>query len=485
MLCSLENRMPPLASPQDWFGDFGVDEALIQKALSTASAHGADDADLYFEHTTSTSVALSDKKVNRVHTSTVLGVGIRVVIGDQVGYTFTENLSLKSVLSAARTASEIARGGKAVQPQNCSPIIVPNHYPVDRLWADVDVGARVPLVRKWESWAFDADPRVQRVQVQLSDADKRVLIACLDGRRAFDYRPMTGGYVSCTSVEGDKREAGGYNVSARSGLEYYSEERQRRLVSEAVKRSTQALSAKSPEAGEMTVVMAPGSSGILLHEAIGHGLEADFNRKKISIFADKMGQSVAKDEVTICDDATIPGARGALNIDDEGNQTENTTLIENGVLRSYLHDSISARHYGATPTGSGRRQSFRHPVIPRMRCTYMQSGPHDPGEIIKSVKKGLYCETFSNGQVAIGAGNFAFYVRHGYLIEDGKLTQPVKDVNLIGNGPEVLAAIEMVGNDLEIDEGGWTCGKEGQGVPVSQGMPTVKVSKLSVGGGRQ
>jgi TldD protein len=213
-------------------------------------------------------------------------------------------------------------------------------------------------------------------------------------------------------------------------------------------------------------------------------MEADFNRKGTSIFHDKIGKSVANEHVTVVDDATIPGARGSLNVDDEGNATERTVLVDRGVMRTYLHDSISAKHYGVTPTGSGRRQSFRHPVLPRMRATYMEAGPHDPSEIIASVDKGIYCETFSNGQVQIGGGDFAFYVRFGYLIENGKLTQPIKDVNLVGNGPKVLAAIDMVGNDLEVDEGGWTCGKDGQGVPVSQGMPTVRVSKLSVGGGR-
>jgi len=211
-------------------------------------------------------------------------------------------------------------------------------------------------------------------------------------------------------------------------------------------------------------------------------MEADFNRKNVSIYADRIGKRIAPPEVTICDDGTQPHARGAINVDDEGEDVENTVLVEGGILRSYIHDRISARHYGVRPTGSGRRESFRHPVLPRMRSTYMQSGPHDPGEIIASVKRGIYCESFSNGQVNIGAGDFAFYVREGYMIEDGRLTRPIKDVNLIGNGPAVLETVEMVGNDLKIDEGGWTCGKDGQSVPVSQGMPTIKVGKLSVGG---
>ena len=234
--------------------------------------------------------------------------------------------------------------------------------------------------------------------------------------------------------------------------------------------------------GEMPVVLAAGPSAILLHEAIGHGMEADFNRKKISIFSDKMGKKIANEHITIVDDGTIATSRGAINIDDEGNASERTVLVEKGVLRSYIHDEISARHFGVTPTGSGRRQSFRHAPLPRMRATVMENGPHSPEEIISSVDRGIYCISFGNGQVNIGGGDFAFYMKHGYLIEDGKLTRPIKDVNIIGNGPEALGRIEMVGNDLKIDEGGWTCGKDGQGVPVSQGMPTVLVSSLVVGG---
>jgi TldD protein len=293
---------------------------------------------------------------------------------------------------------------------------------------------------------------------------------------------MTRATVSCTAEKGELRESGMYNVASRGDLSYYAPDRQERLVAKSVQRAIRALEAEPAPAGEMAVVMAAGSSGVLLHEAIGHGMEADFNRKGISIYADRMGKQIAPKEVTIVDDATLPGARGSLNVDDEGSDTENTVLVENGVLRSYLHDRISARHYGVNSTGSGRRESFRHPVLPRMRSTYMQSGPHDPAAIIASVDRGIYCETFANGAVQIGAGDFSFYVRNGYLIENGKLTQPIKDVNLIGNGPKVLDAISMVGNDLVIDEGGWTCGKDGQGVPVSQGMPTIKVDRLSVGG---
>jgi TldD protein len=349
----------------------------------------------------------------------------------------------------------------------------------------VDLDARVPLIRAWEGAAFARDPRVRKVQASIGDSDTWILVARADGTVAGDYRPMTFGSVSVTVNEGSVRETGSYNVSGRADLSFHTEDRQRRMVEKAVDRAVRALSAGSPPAGEMPVVLAAGSSGVLLHEAIGHGMEADFNRKDTSIYSTRLGTSIAPPDVTIVDDATLEGARGALNVDDEGSPTERTTLVRGGVLESYLHDRISARHYGVRPTGSGRRESFRHPVLPRMRATYMLPGTTPASEVLRGVKFGLYAEVFGNGAVQIGAGDFSFFVRHGHLIEDGRLTRPVKDVNLIGNGPDVLAAIEAVGDDLVVDEGGWTCGKDGQSVPVSQGMPTVRVRKLSVGGGRE
>ncbi len=468
-----------------WFERLGVSAEAIRQVLATATAHGADDADLYFEHATSTAIGLADRKVNRAHTSVDLGVGVRVVVGDQVGYAYTEDLSLESMLAAARTASTIARGaGRGTPPVGVSSVHPASYYPVAHRWEQLALADRIPLVRGWEERVFAADPRIAKVQASIADADKWVLVARADGTLVGDYRPMTQAYVSCTAVDGTRRESGSYNVSSRQDLSYYDDDRQSRLVDRAVARAIGALDAGTAPAGEMTVVLGAGSSGILLHEAIGHGMEADFNRKETSIYADKIGKRIAPKGVSIVDDGTIGGARGSINIDDEGSTTENTMLVEDGILRSYIHDRISARHYGVATTGSGRRESFRHPVLPRMRSTYMLPGEHAPEEILASVKQGIYCDTFANGQVQIGAGDFSFYVRSGWLIEDGKLTKPIKDINVIGNGPKVLETIEMVGNDLVIDEGGWTCGKDGQSVPVSQGMPTVKVGRLSVGGGR-
>lgn len=464
------------------FSSFGIDESLCTRVLAAALSRGADDADLYFEHSGSTSVALSDGKVNRASTHVDLGVGVRVVVGDQVGYAYTEDLSERAMIEAARVAAEIANGTRTTAPVALTERRLADRYPATQPWEGVDMETRVRMVRDWEQRAFQADPRVIRVETSLGDSFRHVLIARPDGRLVYDYQPMTRGFVVCTAQDGEKRESSSANLAQRAGLEFYDEERVSRMCQKAVTDTMILFEAVKSPAGEMTVVLGAGSSGILLHEAIGHGLEADFNRKGISIFADRMGTRIAPPGVTVVDDGTLPHARGSINTDDEGNEVQRSVLVEDGILRSFLHDEISAKHYGVAPTGSGRRESFRHVVLPRMRSTYMESGSFSPEEIIASVQNGIYCSEFSNGQVQIGAGDFAFYVRRGYLIEGGKLTRPIKDVNLIGNGPDVLATIEMVGNDLKIDEGGWTCGKDGQSVPVSQGMPTVKVSKLSVGG---
>ena len=464
------------------FETFGITDPLIRDLLGTALRRGADDADLYFEHLHAHSVALSDGKVNRASTSVDLGMGVRAVSGDSVGYAYTEDLSPAALRRAAEIAAEIAAGGRTLAVAAPTLRRYADFYPIGRPWSDVAMAERVGLVRQWEQRTFALDPRVKKVEVSFADSTRNILIARPDGRLIPDTQHMTRAFVVCTAEQNGRRETGSANFAQRDDISYYTAERSERLCRRAVSNTTILFDAIKPPAGEMTVVLGAGSSGILLHEAIGHGLEADFNRKGVSIYADRVGQRIAPPGVTVVDDGTIPKARGSVNTDDEGNPTERTVLIEDGILRSYLHDEISARHYKVNPTGNGRRESFRHVVLPRMRITYMDPGPYSPEEIIASTKRGIYCSTFANGQVQIGAGDFSFYVRQGFLIEDGKLTAPIKDVNLIGNGPKVLETVEMVGNDLEIDEGGWTCGKDGQSMPVSQGMPSVKVSRLSVGG---
>ncbi len=465
-----------------YFERFGVHAGVLRQVLAAALSRGGQDADLFFEHATSTMVALTDGKVNRASTGVDLGVGVRVVVGDQVGYAYTEELSLEAMLSAARTAAEIASGGQARTPADLTPRRYADLYPSKRRWDAVGIQERAALVRTWEADAFTRDPRIHKVQAYLMDSERVILIARPDGRLVQDHQPMTMGFVSCTAEQGDRRESAGYNVAARRGMEQYDGDVGKRLVDEAVARTLFLLDAGAPPAGEMPVVLAAGASGILLHEAVGHGLEADFCRKGVSIYGGRLGERVASEQVTIVDDGTLPAARGAINTDDEGNPPERSVLVDRGVLSGFIHDEMSARHYGVAPTGSGRRESFRQPPLPRMRITFMEPGPHPAEEIIASVEKGIYCETFANGQVQIGAGDFAFYMRHGWLIEGGKLTRPIKDANIIGNGPQALERVTMVGDDLELDEGGWTCGKEGQGVPVGQGLPTTLVSSLVVGG---
>jgi TldD protein len=466
-----------------YFAEFGVDDGLLAAALQRALSRGGDFADLYLQHSVSHSLGLEDGAVNRAFAGVDLGIGVRVVQGDQTGYAYSEDLSREAVLRAAETAAAIAAGpARSVPTAFHAGAKIANRYPLSRQWSDVRVAEKLPLLKRLEQEAFAKDPRIAKVSLSFGDEQSAVLIADSDGRLAFDLQPMTVLGLSCVAELDGRRESGGYNVAARDGLSFYDPDRLQRLVQRAVDRTTVLFDASMPPAGEMQVVLGAGSSGILLHEAIGHGLEADFNRKGVSIYADKLGKPIASPLVTIVDDGTQDHARGAINVDDEGNEVGCTTLVHEGVLQTYLHDRISAKHYGVQPTGSGRRESFRSVPMPRMRSTYMLPGPHTKDEIIASVKNGIYADHFANGQVQIGAGDFTFYVKSGWLIEDGKLTRPVKDVNLIGNGPKVLEQIDMVGDDLVIDEGGWTCGKDGQSVPVSQGMPTVRVASMTVGG---
>ena len=466
-----------------YFDRFGVTEALLAEVLSAAMSRGADSADVFFQHRVSAGLGLQDGAVNRSSAQVSLGVGVRAVKGDQQGYGFTEDLSLPAILECARTAAAIADGPARPGPQRFHVAgTVPDRYPVKVPWEDVRAEQTMPILSGLEARAMASDSRVRKVNIGFGDEYGAILVADSTGRIVEDLQPMTRLYLQVTAEQEGRRETGWYNVAGRAGLEYYDADRLSRVVREAVARTTILFEAVPAPAGEMPVVLAAGSSGILLHEAIGHGMEADFNRKNVSIFSDKIGKPVAHPFVNIVDDATLPNARGAINVDDEGNPAGVTHLVENGVLSTYLHDSVSARHYGVKPTGNGRRESYQFAPLPRMRATYMLPGPHSPEEIVASVKKGVFCSNFTNGQVNIGAGDFTFYVKNGYLIEDGKLTRPVKDVNVIGNGPKVLEKIDMVANDLAVDEGGWTCGKDGQGVPVSQGIPTVRVSSITVGG---
>jgi TldD protein len=473
-----------LAAPRagGHFAPFGVDEKLVRETLTAALSRGGDYAEVFFQHKISNNMVLEDGAVNRAFTGVDLGAGVRVVKGDQTGYGYTEELTLDSLRRAAQTAAAIADGPARAAPVSFSADKAPQRYPLRTRWESVRPDKKLPLLMQLNEQALKKDPRIKKVNINFGDESGAILVADSEGRWTEDTQPMTTMGLSCVAEHKGRREQNGYNVAARDGFDYYSKDRLERVVREAVERTVVLFDAVVPPAGEMPVVLAAGSSGILLHEAIGHGMEADFNRKGVSIYADKIGKPVAQKFVSIVDDGTNEHARGAINVDDEGNVAGRTTLVENGILASYLHDNISARHYKVKPTGNGRRESFRFAPMPRMRATYMLPGPHKRDEIIASVKRGIYCSNFTNGQVNIGAGDFTFYVKNGYLIEDGKLTRPIKDVNIIGNGPKVLEKVDMVADDLVIDEGGWTCGKDGQGVPVSQGIPTVRVASITVGG---
>lgn len=462
---------------------FGISESVIRRVMDAALAKGGEYADLFFQHETSSYVGLEDGAVNRAYTSIDLGVGVRVLIGDQTGFAFTEELTPESILLAAQTAASIASGDARRAPGAYKIAGRSNYYPIETAWDEVGVGQKMPFLERINSRIFQLDQRVRKANINFSDTTGRILIVTSDGLAVEDYQP--GAYLGAQVVaeQDGRREKNGFDLAGRRDIQSFDDASVEEIATKSVALTTRLFDAVTPPAGEMAIVLSGGGAGILLHEAIGHGMEADFNRKGISIYADMIGRKVAREFVTVVDDGTLPNLRGSINIDDEGNPTERTVLVEDGIFRSYMHDRISAVHYQTKPTGSGRRQSFRHRPMPRMRNTFMENGPHTREEIIKSVQKGVYCELFTNGQVQIGAGDFTFYVSSGYLIEDGKLTAPIKDVNLIGNGPAALENVSMVGNDLSMSVGGWTCGKDGQSVPVSQGLPTVRIDgSITVGG---
>jgi TldD protein len=466
-----------------YFARFGVTEKLLKDTLGAALSKGGDYADVFFQHRVSNNLALEDGAVNRAFANVGLGVGVRVVKGDQTGFGFTEDITAEGLKRAALTAAAIADGPAKKAPMSFKIAdSKPNRYPVKVRWDDIRPQQKLSVLNGLNEKTFKADSRVKKVNLGFMDQGSVILVADSNGRIIEDAQPMTSLYLAVVAEQDGRRENNSVNRAARSDFSYYSADRLDGMVKQVIDKTMVLFDAVTPPAGEMPVVLGAGSSGILLHEAIGHGMEADFNRKNVSIYSDKIGKPVAKDFVSIIDEGTQDNARGALNVDDEGNAVGKTMLVEKGTLTTYLHDSISAKHYGVKPTGNGRRQGYEYAPMPRMRSTYMLNGPHKKDEIIASVKKGIYCDHFSNGQVNIGAGDFTFFVKNGYLIEDGKITKPIKDVNIIGNGPKVLELIDMVADDLKIDEGGWTCGKDGQSVPVSQGMPTVRVSAITVGG---
>jgi len=465
-----------------YFDNFGVSQALLQRTMEKALSRGGDFCDIFLQHNVQHWTGMEDGQVNRAYSTIDLGAGIRVLKGDATGFAYCEDLSEKALMSAAGTAAAVADSSRLVHPQPLAAHTVANHYPVEVPWEEVGTERKLPVIELAEKTARERDSRVFKVSVFLGDESSHILLVNSEGRLVEDSQPMATMWVTCVAQQDDQIETASDSISGRADLSFVSGKNVTDLAMRTTDQVVRGFDAVLPPIGEMPVVLAAARSGILLHEAIGHPMEADFNRKGISIYADRIGAKISSEHVTIIDDATNPGLRGSINMDDEGQPGQKTVLVENGVLRSYLHDRISASHYKTDVTGSGRRQSFRYPPVPRMRNTYMLDGPHDPEEVIGSVKNGIYAETFSNGQVNIGAGDFTFYLKQGRLIEDGKLTAVIKDANLIGNGPQVLAEIDMVGNDAAMMVGGGSCGKDGQFVPVGFGLPTVRAGSMSVGG---
>jgi TldD protein len=469
-------------SVKNYLDHFEVSVEMLQKVVATAMSKGGDYADLFFEHKIYNNLGLEDGKVNRAYSNIDYGVGIRVLKGDQTGFAYSENITLDDMLNAAKLAASIANDKGAFSPVDCTEKIPASFYKIQKQWDNVTVADKVPFVQKINDKIFELDNKVIKVNAFMNDETSYVLFYNSEGRLTYDYRPMASFGAVCIMQKGEQIENSYAARSFRKGFEWLDESLVNELAKEAVDKTNILFDAVKPRAGEMPVVMGAGGSGILLHEAIGHTFEADFNRKGTSIFSDKMGKKVAESFINIIDDGTLDNNRGSINIDDEGNDVQKTYLVKDGVLNSYIHDRISAKFYNVAPTGNGRRESFRNIPIPRMRATYMEPGTNSKDDIIASVDYGVYVDNFSNGQVQIGAGDFTFFVKSGYLIEKGKLTQPIKDINIIGNGPKALADITMAASDYLIDNGTWTCGKDGQSVPVTCGLPSVLVKKLTVGG---
>ncbi len=461
---------------------FGVTQQQLDKLISIALEEGGNYADLYFEHTISNELALRDNEVNAAGSHIDYGVGIRVISGDQTGYAYSEITTMPEMERAARTAAKIAScARKYTAPANTTILKGNNFYPIVKGWEETSVTHKIPYLNKLNELVFAASDKVIKVVARISDSLTKILFYNSLGQGYADQRPMVSIICNCVMQDGNRIESGGASRSFRKGFEMLDNALIEEIAGETVRKTSFLFEASQPKGGEMPVVMGSGSSGILLHEAVGHAFEADFNRKQTSIFSDKMGRKICHESINIIDDGTVVGNRGAVNYDDEGVPGQKTYLVKEGILNSYLHDRISANFYNVSPTGNGRRESFRYMPIPRMRATYMESGNITEEEIIASVKQGVYVDNFSNGQVQIGAGDFTFFVKSGYLIENGKLTQPIKDINIIGNGPQALKDITAVANNNRIENSTWTCGKE-QYCPVSCGMPSVMVSKLVVGG---
>jgi len=463
---------------------FNLSRQDLENYLGEALSQGGDYADLYFEYLLTSSISIDESIVKSAAQGVSMGVGVRVISGERTGYAYTDDLSPEKIRKAARVAAHIAAGPTKVDKFDLTEGARHNLYPVLIAPTETAFSERVELVKRADRAARAYDSRVFQVQAAYADNLRHVLVATSEGVLTLDRQPLARLSVSALArQDGGMPQRGHAGGGGRVELDFFLKEKTpEHFAAEAAREAITMLDAVDAPAGEMTVVLGPGWPGILLHEAVGHGLEADFNRKGVSAFSGRIGQKVASELCTVIDDGTIRSRRGSLNVDDEGHATERNVLIENGVLRGYLQDKLSSMLLNSESTGSGRRESYAHIPMPRMTNTFMLAGESEPADIIRSVPKGLYCVNFGGGQVDITSGNFVFSASESYLIEDGRLTRPVRNATLIGNGPEALKYVSMVGNDLRLDEGIGICGKEGQSVPVGVGIPTIKIDRMTVGG---
>ncbi len=474
---SLDTAHEALLSP------YGLGENDLQEVLDQLMGHSIDNADLYFQINRHESWMLEDGIVREGHHGIEQGVGVRALSGEKSGFAYSDEIMLPALTEAADAARAIARSGRQGKVQAWQRQSPQGLYlPVDPL-SSLEANNKIALLRSLDAEARRLDPRIKQVVVSLAGSHEVILVAASDGTLAADVRPLVRMNVSVIAEQGQRREQGSAGGGGRIDYGYFQQQdRGLEYAQEAVRQALLNLDAVAAPAGPMPVVLGPGWPGVLLHEAVGHGLEGDFNRKGSSAFSGRIGEQVASPLCTVVDDGTLPDRRGSLNMDDEGTPTRQTVLIENGILKGYMQDKLNASLMGQTSTGNGRRESYAHLPMPRMTNTYMMAGEHDPQEIIASVDKGLYAVNFGGGQVDITSGKFVFSTSEAYLIEKGKVTRPVKGATLIGNGPEVMTQVSMVGNDLALDRGVGVCGKEGQSVPVGVGQPTLKIDSITVGG---
>jgi TldD protein len=462
---------------------FHVTRADIAKVLAATVAKGAEFADAFFEYRITSNLSFEEDIVKSARRGIVQGVGIRAVKGDQIGFAFTEDLTLQSMLDAANAAAAIAADNVAkARIVGMNEVKPKNLYPISELATSTELTKKLNFIKEANTAAKAYDSKIVRVNIGFNDEVKHVAYANSDGVYWEDSQPLFMFQASCVAEDGKKRETGYRGGGGRIGMEYFNKTTAAAIGKEAARIAIVNLGAQEAEAGIQAVVLGPAESAVLLHEAVGHGLEADFNYKKLSNYSGRVGQKVASDQCTVIDEGLFENMRGTINVDDEGNAPQATTLIENGILRGYMNDRISAKQLGVKPSGNGRRQAYNHPPMPRMTNTYLKPGKYSAEEILKTVKDGVYAKGFTGGQVDITKGDFTFSCSECYKIEDGKITTPLKGVTLVGNGPDVMTKVTMVGNDLKFTDGGWTCGKNGQQVPVGMGISTVKVSEITVGG---